>query len=428
MRLHTISFGCQMAFADTEEMSKPFAERGWLPTPDLADADAVLVNTCTVREHAEHRALSQIGRLSEWKRARPDRLLIVAGCAAERLKDTLRSRFPHVDLVVGAKSIEEFPALVARALDERFDLAAEDAESFEAPPPQADAPNPVSAFVTIMRGCNYSCTYCIVPAVRGRELYRDADSIVAEVRAKAAAGAKEVVLLGQTVNSYRRGDLDFAGLLARVDAVEGIDRIRFMSPHPHYLDERMVAAMAGLAKVCEHLHLPAQSGSDRLLKAMRRNYTRGEYLQRTHALRRAVPGVALTTDIIVGFPGETDADFDESLEFIEEAAFDAAYCFKFSPRAGTAAAEMDGQVPEEVREARLARLLERVMDRGRRRLDILTGQTLEVLVEEPALGRTRTNRLVKLQRTRRPGETVRVRVKREASASGGLIEDVPNQP
>ncbi|HVE14541.1 MAG TPA: tRNA (N6-isopentenyl adenosine(37)-C2)-methylthiotransferase MiaB [Elusimicrobiota bacterium] len=406
MRLHVISFGCQMSVADGEEMARPLLARGFSLAPDVESASAVILNTCTVRQHAEDRALSEIGRLKTWKDGDPSRLLIVAGCAAERLGGWIEERFPHVDLVVGAKSIESYPEIVGAALARRFNWSRENAGAWA---PEHDAPiaSPVSAYLTIMRGCNYSCTYCIVPAVRGRELYRPLDAILAEARARVAGGARELVLLGQTVNSYRgAGGEDFAELLRRVGAESGALRIRFMSPHPFFLNERMARAMAETPQVMPHLHLPVQSGSDRLLKAMRRNYTRAQFLDKLAALRALIPGLELTTDFIAGFPGETEEDFTATLSLVEEADIQAAYCFKFSPREGTEAATMDGEPPEQIKEERLARLLELVEARTRRALARRIGRRFRVLLETATDGRTEGYFKARLGAPGTPGDLV----------------------
>ncbi|MDE2290891.1 MAG: MiaB/RimO family radical SAM methylthiotransferase, partial [Elusimicrobia bacterium] len=327
MRLHVVSFGCQMSVADGEELARPLRARGFRRAGGLPDADAVILNTCTIRQHSEDRAWSLLGRLRSWKEERPERLLIVAGCAAERAGDALKRRFPHVDLVVGARSMEEAPALVEEALRARGDWAREDEGLWDAPAPE---PSPVGAYVTVMRGCNYACTYCIVPAVRGPELYRPLDTVLSEVRTRVREGAREVTLLGQTVNGWRDAEgRRFADLLRAVDAEPGVARVRFTAPHPFFLDERLMDAMAECPRLARHLTLPAQSGSDRVLQAMRRNYTAASYLEKTAALRRRIPDLALSSDLIVGFPGETEAEFRATLALAEAADFCSAYCFKF---------------------------------------------------------------------------------------------------
>jgi tRNA-2-methylthio-N6-dimethylallyladenosine synthase len=313
-----------------------------------------LVNTCTVRQHAEDRAFSEIGRLKKWKAKQSGRKVVVTGCAAERTKEYLEDRFPFLDLVVGAKSIESFDQMAERLLDRR-----ETDEELDYAAPSVD--DKIAAFVTIMRGCNYSCTYCIVPYVRGREIYHSMDQILGEVRDRVREGAREITLLGQTVNSYRHGATRFADLLQAVSAADGVDRVRFISPHPYYMSDRVVETMAATTQICEALHLPVQSGSNAMLKAMARNYTREQYLTLVRKMRQAMPGMSLSTDIIVGFPGEGEDDFQQTLSLIEEAEFDWGFIFKYSTREGTPAANLESY-PESLIEERHQRCLE-VLDR-----------------------------------------------------------------
>lgn len=400
MRLHSITLGCQMSAADGSEMSEALTRRGWRNVAAFEDADAVLLNTCTVRQHAEDRALSLLGRLAPWKAEDPNRVLIVAGCMAERLQDWLIKRFPHIDLVVGAKSIDKFPELVETALGARFDALTESRENFNGNEGRSEL-SPASAFVTIMRGCNYSCSYCIVPAVRGREIYRPVSAVLDDVRRRVDEGAKEIMLLGQTVNSYDQQHegrrVRFEGLLRLVDRVPGLQRLRFMSPHPYYVTESMLKAMAECPSVCESLHLPVQSGSDRILKLMRRNYTSADFLKRVDQARRIVDGIVLSTDIIVGFPTETDEDFNETLGLLQTMNAASVYGFKFSPRQSTEAAGFSDDVPTSVKEERLARLQalasQLTQDAQARQL----GKTMEVLTEDRGFGRTRTNFKVRLE-------------------------------
>jgi tRNA-2-methylthio-N6-dimethylallyladenosine synthase len=395
MRFYVETFGCQMNVADSLEMGRRLRARGYRATKELARAEIVLVNSCTVRDHAEHKALSFLGRLVDWKEAAPGRLLIFAGCAAERLKDRLGHRFPQVDLVVGAKSIGAFDQLLEERLPPTsFDGKKEwvDAWGWAAGLGALGLPGEgTTAFVTIMRGCNYACTYCVVPSVRGRELYRPAASILEEVAERAAQGQPEILLLGQTVNSYRpagenrdssgKDIRNFSDLLEAVDGVPGVRRIRFMSPHPHYVEESFAERMGQLKRVCPHIHLPVQSGSDPVLARMRRTYTRDEFVRKVEALRRHVPGLAVTTDFIVGFPGETEEDFRATLHLGREADLDGAYTFKYSPRPGTVSAQGVDDVPDPVKEERLARLMEETDSRSRKKLAALAGQTQTVLVE-----------------------------------------------
>lgn len=394
MKIYTHTLGCQMNAADSEEMTQHFIRRGCLTTDSPEDADVILLNTCTVRQHAEDKALSFIGRLKPWKKNRSNRMIVVAGCAAERLKKTLRSRFPHVDLIVGAKSIEDFPKLVDDyfAQNESFNWFKESDDAFLASETRpAGQPFVLGhenefAFVTIMRGCNYSCSYCIVPHVRGRETYRPIQDVLAEIQWKVEHGAKAVMLLGQTVNSYwyketiadcrlRIADLkslntkseilnpklfDFSDLLLEVEKISGVEKIKFMSPHPHYMSDKLIQTLSQCKKISSEIHLPVQSGSNKILQRMKRNYTREEYLSIVSKLRNAVPGLQLGTDFIVGFPGETEEDFQQTLSLVEQVQFGAAYCFKYSPRKGTESAQLPDDVPLEVKEERLEQLLQKV--------------------------------------------------------------------
>src|SRR5262245_6897784 len=323
MKYFVRTYGCQMNVADSNEMSRHLQARGLSPTENPDEASVILVNTCTVRQHAEDRAFSEIGRLKRWKAKRPGRKVVVTGCAAERTKEYLEDRFPFLDLVVGAKSIEDFEKMTERLLDRR-----ETDEELDYAVPSID--DKVAAFVTVMRGCNYSCTYCIVPYVRGREIYHSMEQIFGEVCDRVLEGAREITLLGQTVNSYRHGVSRFSDLLQAVGAVDGVDRVRFISPHPYYMTDRVIETMASVPQVCESLHLPVQSGSNLMLKMMARNYIREQYVALVRKLRLAMPGMTLSTDIIVGFPGETEDDFQLTLSLIEEVEFDWGFIFKYS--------------------------------------------------------------------------------------------------
>jgi len=411
MKFFVRTYGCQMNVADSNEMGRHLKDRGLALTENPDEASIMLVNTCTVRHHAEERAFSEIGRLRKWKSLKADRKIVLTGCAAERTKEHIEDRFPYIDLVVGAKSIAEFPSIVEKLLDRR---STDDALDY-AIPATGDA---VSSFVTIMRGCNYSCTYCIVPSVRGREIYHPVETILGEVRDRVREGVREITLLGQTVNSYhdvsrgggsRGRDTDFADLLEAVAGVDGVERIRFMSPHPYYMTDRVIESMAKVPQVCEALHMPVQSGSTAMLKKMARNYTRDEYLRLVEKLRIAMPGMTISTDIIVGFPGETDEDFGETLSLIEEAQLDWGFIFKYSQRDGTPAAALPCFSTELV-EARHQECLA-VSDRiALERRSKLAGTVQEVLVEEDNYGRTRGNYKAHLIGDVRPGETVMTRI------------------
>ncbi|MBW8768272.1 MAG: tRNA (N6-isopentenyl adenosine(37)-C2)-methylthiotransferase MiaB [Gemmatimonadetes bacterium] len=378
------TYGCQMNVSDSELMLGKLASAGYTPVEQPEGADVILVNTCAIRDHAEQRV---IGRLGELKRhMKPDTVMGVTGCMAQRLGPTLLEKARHVSLVIGPDGYRALPALVdgarrgERAIATTFDLE-EHYEDFA--PRRFDK---VKAWIPVQRGCDYRCTYCIVPTTRGSERSRRLDDVIREVEGVVADGMSEVVLLGQTVNSYNDGTHDFADLLRRVGTVSGIKRVRFTSPHPNDFSDRVIAALAEVPTVCEHVHLPMQSGSTRTLKRMLRRYTREEYLACVERLRTAVPGLALTTDVIVGFPGETEADFAETLSAVQAVGFVDAYTFIFSPRDGTPATRLPAEltVPNEVASERLQRLVTLVRSGARERNLGLLGTRHEVLVEREA--------------------------------------------
>jgi tRNA-2-methylthio-N6-dimethylallyladenosine synthase len=378
------TYGCQMNVSDSELMLGKLAASGYDAVEQPDGADVILVNTCAIRDHAEQRV---IGRLGELKRFMgPKTVVGVTGCMAQRLGAQLLEKAKHVSLVIGPDGYRALPALVEgarngdRAIATTFDLE-EHYEDFT--PRRFDK---VKAWIPVQRGCDYKCTYCIVPTTRGAERSRRLEEVVRETRAVVADGMTEVVLLGQTVNSYNDGTHDFADLLRAVGAVPGVKRVRFTSPHPNDFSDRVITAMAETRAVCEHVHLPMQSGSTRILKRMLRRYTREGYFDCVSRLRAAIPGLALTTDVIVGFPGETDADFEETLSAVRELAFEDAFTFKFSPRDGTPATRMPESetVPDGVASERLARLIETVRSASRARNMTLLGSRHEVLVEKAA--------------------------------------------
>ena len=415
VKFYVRTYGCQMNVADSNEMGRHLKAHGLVETQDPDEASVLLVNTCTVRQHAEDRAFSELGRLKKWKSRQPGRKLVVTGCAAERTKEYLEDRFPFVDLVVGAKSIEDFGQIAERLLARRIT----DEELDYAHPATGDT---VAAFVTIMRGCNYSCTYCIVPSVRGREIYHSMEQILAETADRVREGAREITLLGQTVNSYRYGQHRFADLLEAVAGVNGVERVRFISPHPYYMTDRVIETMAVVPEVCESLHLPVQSGSNVMLKAMARNYTREQYVALVARMRSAMPEMTLSTDIIVGFPGETEDDFRQTLSMLEEVRFDWGFIFKYSTREGTPAAGMEG-LPQELIEERHQRCLQ-VLDRiAVEKRSRLLGTTQDVLIEEDNFGRTRTNYKVHVNGDFASGEQLSVRITNteRATLEGELI-------
>jgi len=396
-RIYIETYGCQMNVSDSELLLGLLGAQGYVRTDNPADADVMLVNTCAVRDHAEQRVLGRMGVLKGFKRAWG--VLGVVGCMAQRLGPTLLEQVPQVDLVIGPDGYRGLPELIARARhgERAADVRFQQWEHYEDVPPARAAG--ASAFVTVQRGCDYRCTFCIVPMTRGPERSRKLADVVREVEGLTARGTTEVTLLGQTVNSYHDGEHDFADLLRAAGGVPGIRRLRFTSPYPTDFSERVLAAMAETAAVCEHVHLPVQSGSNRVLRRMLRRYTREGYLEVAAALRRAVPGIALTTDIIVGFPGETEQDFEETVSLVREVRFDDAYTFKYSLRDGTPAVKLKDRVPDAVAGERLERLIAVVRQVARAKNVALVGTTHEVLVEGKAKrggllqARTRSNKV-----------------------------------
>jgi tRNA-2-methylthio-N6-dimethylallyladenosine synthase len=399
-KLYIETYGCQMNVADSELMFGVLGRAGYERTDQPGDADVILVNTCAVRDNAEQRVLGRVGELQRFKRS--DGVLGVVGCMAQRLGPRLLEHSARVDLVAGPDAYRSLPELLgAAAAGERVsDTEFRAWEHYEdVPPVRGTGP---SAFVTVQRGCDYKCTFCIVPYTRGPERSRSLHDVVREVAGLAAGGVSEVTLLGQTVNSYHDGSHDFADLLRAVGAVEGIRRLRFTSPYPADFTTRVIAAMAQTPAVCEHVHLPVQSGSDAVLRRMLRRYTRTDYLKVVERLRTALPGITFSTDIIVGFPGETEPQFQETLTLVAEAGLDDAYTFRYSMREGTPAVRLRDHIPEEIAAERLERLIDAVRGQARRKNAARVGEVHEVLVERPAkrgalmLGRTRRNHLVLL--------------------------------
>ena len=395
-----ITFGCQMNEADSEAIAAAFRRRGYALTDEIKKADAVVVNTCTVRQKAEDKAISQIGRLRIWKEKRPDGKLFVVGCAAQKLGEkNIKSRFNFVDEVVGAKAIEQFEDSLIRQLGPSPEGETEHQNIYR---------SPQTAYTTVMRGCSLKCSYCIVPAVRGPAVFLSPEAVLADAAEKLKAGAKEIVLLGQTVNSYKYGKTTFSELLRKALALPGLLRLRFMSPHPIYFDAAFMEVLAAEPKLARHMHLPVQSGSDRILKLMRRGYTRADYLALLARLRAAAPGLAVSTDFIVGYPGETEADFNDTLALVREGRFSLAYCFKYSPR--TDKPEMAATISETVMEARLEKLLVAVKENSRLVLNERIGKIEEVLFETETYGRASGNFAVRVKAGGTPGEMAAVLV------------------
>lgn len=377
------TYGCQMNLADTELLFGHLGQHGYRRTTSIAEADVILLNTCAIREHAEERVLGRLGELVRHKARRPGIQLGIAGCMAQHVRDRLLAKIPFVDFVVGPDAYRRLPEVLGGAGDDPLvDVRLDRAETYADITPAREGG--VRGWVTVMRGCDKFCSFCIVPYVRGRERSLPAEAVLAQVRDLARAGYREVVYLGQTVNAYRDGAVDFAELLRRTNAIAGIERIRFTSPHPADMTARVIEAMATCAKVCPQLHLPVQSGSDRVLASMERGYTVAAYLALVERLRRAIPGIALSTDVIVGFPGEEEADFQATSALMRDVGFDSAFMFKYSARNGTKAAKWRETVTEEEKGRRLQAVIA-LQEEGSALINRrLIGAHVEVLIEGPA--------------------------------------------
>jgi len=411
---------------DSERIKGLLEELGLGEARSQGEADVIVLNTCTIREKPDTRFAAHMGNAAKLKRERPGTVIAVGGCYAEAQRERLFALYPAVDVAFGPGTIGHLGAWLGAGGEgiARGSFGTGDERAFASGLPE-HRERRFQAWVQVSMGCNSVCAYCIVPAVRGREISRRPGEILAEVERLAAAGVREVTLLGQNVNSYGRDvGSSFAELLRAVDAVDGIERIRFTSPHPKDFRQDVIEAMADCPAVCEHAHLPLQSGSTRVLKAMRRTYSRERYLQLVAELRAAIPDLALTTDVIVGFPGETDDEFRETLEVVEEVGFDGAFTFVYSPRAGTEAAARDDQVPDEEKRARIERLVELVQRVAAERNAGRVGRVEEVLVEGPSRtepdllrGRTRRNTTVNFAGSAAPGELVPVTIEAATSTT-----------
>jgi tRNA-2-methylthio-N6-dimethylallyladenosine synthase len=423
---HVTTFGCQMNAHDSERIKGMLEELGLGEAREQGEADVLVFNTCTIREKPDQRFAAHLAQARALKERDPGVVIAVGGCYAEAQRERLFSLYPYVDVAFGPGSIPHLGEWLGAGGEGvpsgAFGTGEERTFAGRLP---LHRERRFQAWVQISMGCNSVCSYCIVPSVRGREVSRRPGEILAEVEALARAGVKELTLLGQNVNSYGRDvGSDFAELLRTCDAVEGIERIRFTSPHPKDFRAPVIAAMAECASVCEHAHLPLQSGSTRVLKAMRRTYSRDRYLRLADELRAAIPDLALTTDLIVGFPGETDAEFEETVSAVEEVGYDGAFTFVYSPRQGTEAATMADQVPEELKRERIERLVEVVQRVAETRNRARIGGVEEVLVEGPSRndpdvlrGRTRRNTTVNFAGTAAPGELVPVTIEGATSTT-----------
>ena len=423
-KLYIQTYGCQMNQYDSERIAQVMGRANYRLTDEPANADLILLNTCSVRDKAEQKVYSALGSWREIKQQKSSLIIGVGGCVAQQEGDRLLKRVAHLDLVFGTHNIHKLPEMIEQ-VQSAHTRPVETA--FYRDPSYMEDPNGrtqvqgAKAFVTIMQGCNKVCSFCIVPHVRGREVSRPSEKIIAEVKLLVAQGVKEVMLLGQNVNSYGKtanGEIHFAELLRRINAIEGLSRIRFTTSHPQDLSPELIEAYATLDKVCEHLHLPVQSGSDSVLLRMRRGYTRSEYLDRIDRLRQRCPEVALSTDIIVGFPGETDDDFERTLELLGQVEYDEIYSFMYSPRTQTVSAKLyNDDVPEEKKKERLKQVQSVQQEISLRQNKQKIGRIEEILIDghsrnkAQVMGRTRTNRIVNIiGRGNLIGEMVNARI------------------
>jgi tRNA-2-methylthio-N6-dimethylallyladenosine synthase len=418
-QFHVTTFGCQMNEHDSERMKGMLESLGYVEAATRGDADLILFNTCSIREKADDRFVAHLHEAKALKRKDPERVIGVGGCWAQSMKDAVFRQFPFVDVAFGPGQVHKLAEFLTS--DSLTAQGFFEFEGFTGHLP-AKREREFQAWIQISAGCNMKCSFCIVPTTRGREVSRPFEELVEEIEQLAADGVKEVTLLGQNVNSYGLGlrprPRRFSELLTAVDAIPGIERIRYTSPHPAHMREDVIRAHAELESVCDHIHLPLQSGSSRILKRMRRTYGRERFMDRVALIREHVPDCAITTDIIVGFPGETEADFRETLEVAEDVGFDGAFTFIYSPRKDTEAAEFgDEFIPHEVAVERMERLVEVVQRRARERAQRFVGRTLDVLVEgasrhDPSRlrGRSSHNKVVNFDGLAEPGEIVPVRI------------------
>ncbi|MGM0470748.1 MAG: tRNA (N6-isopentenyl adenosine(37)-C2)-methylthiotransferase MiaB [Bacillota bacterium] len=427
MKIET--YGCQMNEHDSEKLAGVLEKEGYQATDETSEADIIILNTCCIRENAEVKVHGKVGYLKKYKRQNPNLIIGICGCMMQQegMAEEIKEKHPHVDLVFGTHNIHQFPQLLEEA-EEKSEMIIDVWEEKDGLIPDLPTRRETDhkAWVTIIYGCDNFCTYCIVPYVRGREKSRPPADIVAEIEDLAAKGVKEVTLLGQNVNSYGHDlerEMDFADLLVKLDNITGIERIRYMTSHPRDFTTKLIKTIDASNKVCEHFHLPIQSGSDRILKKMNRGYTREDYLTLIEKIRKIMPQAAITTDFIVGFPGETDADFAKTLDLVKQVNFDMAYTFKYSQRSGTPAAKMDEQISEEIKQNRLQQLMDVQSKISAEKNQKLVGEEVTVLGEGESkndatkqMGRTRTNKIVVFNSTTDlTGELINVKINKASS-------------
>lgn len=405
LTFHVVTYGCQMNRHDSAVLEGALAARGYKPVGDLESADVIIFNTCAVRQHAEDRLFSNVGNLKRLKRRTPETIIGVIGCVAQKEGRAIMDRFPHVSFVVGTQVLDLVPEIIEERVFPRLETSfADTPHPLPYPSSGARLRNPWSAFVAVMRGCDNFCSYCVVPLVRGREVSRPPGEIERDVRALVGRGVTEITLLGQNIDAYGKGlspDVALADLLRRLSLIDGLRRLRFITNHPRDMSRQLIEAVRDIDAVCEYLHVPAQAGSDRVLRAMNRGYTREQYLGLVDGIRTQVPDAGIVSDFIVGFPGETGEDFERTLSLVEQARFQSAFIFKYSPRPGTKAAELPDNVPPEEKARRHAALSARQKQISLEENEKAVGREYEVLIEGPSardsgrlMGRTRDFRIV----------------------------------
>jgi len=441
-KFHILTHGCQMNEFDSEVIAGFLRDMGYQEIDDYHKADVFIINTCAIREKAEEKVYSRLGALKNLKKEKPHMIIGVCGCMVQQDKvaERIKSRYPHVDLVFGTHNLHKFPEIFQKAMEKRktlIDIWPEREGIVEGLPVMRK--DGIKAWVPITYGCNNFCAYCVVPYVRGREHSREMNNIVAEVKNLALEGYKEITLLGQNVNSYGKDlsqKVSFARLLEELDQVEGLERIRYMTSHPRDFNRELVEVIWKSSKVCEHFHLPLQSGSNKILKKMNRGYTREDYLEMVEYIRQLIPEASITTDFIVGFPGEEERDFTDTLDMVERVRFDSAFTFMYSPRKGTAATEMPDHLNQEVKKERLSRLIQLQSRISKEINEKLRGRRVEVLVEGVSkenssmlTGRTRTNKTVNFKGEKELlGKLVKVMIKEPKtwSLDGELVREPVN--
>ncbi|MFW5976657.1 MAG: tRNA (N6-isopentenyl adenosine(37)-C2)-methylthiotransferase MiaB [Bacillota bacterium] len=406
-KYYIITYGCQMNEHDSEKIAGMLEEIGYSKTDSLKNADLIFINTCTIRENAEDKVFGKVGSLKKYKRKNPDLIIGIGGCMmqTETAAERIYKKHPQVDLIIGTHNIHKLPELIQNIenKDNRIYEVWEEAQGL-IPDIPSRREGDYKAWVSIIRGCNNFCSYCIVPYVRGRERSRAPETIIKEIKSLIDKGVKEITLLGQNVNSYGKdldSNIDFSELLKKIDIISGIKRIRYMTSHPRDFDQKLIDTIKNSKHICEHFHLPVQSGSTRILKKMNRGYTREEYITLIENIRKAIPQASITTDIIVGFPEETEKDFQETLSLVKKIRFDMAYTFIYSPRQGTPAARLEDQIQDEIKNDRLQRLMNKQNKISHEKNKKLKGKVLKVLIEgeskndpDTYSGRSRTNKLV----------------------------------